>query len=85
MTSKKRPTTDSALAEKNVSDAEPLSDLQTDDGSWVTSGEDILALQDIDPALNMKMHLVNNVGSISVVGASTGWRNPTPPPPLNCY
>lgn len=23
--------------------------------------EDILALQDLDPALNMKMHLVNNV------------------------
>lgn len=29
----------------------------------VTSGdgEDILALQDLDPVLNMKMHLVNNV------------------------
>lgn len=24
-------------------------------------GEDILALQDVDPALNAKMHLVNNV------------------------
>lgn len=23
--------------------------------------EDVLALQDLDPALNMKMHLVNNV------------------------
>jgi hypothetical protein len=28
-------------------------------------GEDILALQDLDPALNMKMYLVNNV-SISM-------------------
>jgi hypothetical protein len=27
----------------------------------VREGEDILALQDIDPALNAKMHLVNNV------------------------
>jgi hypothetical protein len=27
----------------------------------VGSGEDILALQDVDPALNAKMHLVNNV------------------------
>lgn len=27
------------------------------------SGEDILALQDLDPALNSKMHLVNDVGS----------------------
>ena len=26
-------------------------------------GEDILALQDLDPALNMKMYLVNNVRS----------------------
>jgi hypothetical protein len=26
-------------------------------------GEDILALQDIDPALNAKMHIVNNVSS----------------------
>jgi len=25
------------------------------------SGEDILALQDLDPAMNRKMHLVNNV------------------------
>lgn len=30
------------------------------DGS-VHSGEDLLALQDLDPALNAKMHLVNNV------------------------
>jgi hypothetical protein len=31
------------------------------DGYPVREGEDILALQDIDPALNAKMHLVNNV------------------------
>ena len=31
------------------------------DGYSVREGEDILALQDIDPALNAKMHLVNNV------------------------
>jgi hypothetical protein len=31
------------------------------DGYSVRDGEDILALQDIDPALNAKMHLVNNV------------------------
>lgn len=30
------------------------------DGS-IDGGEDILALQDLDPALNAKMHLVNNV------------------------
>lgn len=29
--------------------------------SSVNKGEDILALQDLDPALNAKMHLVNNV------------------------
>jgi hypothetical protein len=31
------------------------------DGSASLKGEDVLALQDLDPALNMKMHLVNNV------------------------
>ncbi|ROV88773.1 hypothetical protein VPNG_10286 [Cytospora leucostoma] len=30
------------------------------DGSSLDSGEDVLALQDLEPALNMKMHLVNN-------------------------
>lgn len=30
------------------------------DGSF-HNGEDLLALQDLDPALNAKMHLVNNV------------------------
>lgn len=27
----------------------------------IGEGQDVLALQDIDPALNAKMHLVNNV------------------------
>lgn len=31
------------------------------DATSTHSGEDVLALQDLDPALNMKMHLVNNV------------------------
>ncbi len=31
------------------------------DANSTHSGEDVLALQDLDPALNMKMHLVNNV------------------------
>ncbi|KAK5997347.1 MFS siderochrome iron transporter 1 [Cladobotryum mycophilum] len=30
------------------------------DGSSLRGNEDVLALQDLDPALNMKMHLVNN-------------------------
>ncbi len=29
----------------------------------VGSSEDVLALQDVDPALNAKMHIVNNVKS----------------------
>lgn len=29
----------------------------------IQDGEDILALQHLDPALNLKMHLVNNVSS----------------------
>ena len=33
------------------------------DGDASPKGQDILALQDLDPALNMKMHLVNDVGS----------------------
>jgi hypothetical protein len=38
------------------------------DGYSVAEGEDVLALQDVDPALNSKMHLVNNVrGSTSAI------------------
>lgn len=32
-----------------------------DDIGSIHSGEDILGMQDMDPALNKKMHLVNNV------------------------
>jgi hypothetical protein len=32
------------------------------DGFSIREGSDILALQDVDPALNAKMHIVNNVG-----------------------
>lgn len=41
-----------------------------DEGSLrvdLLKGEDILALQDLDPALNLKMHLVNNVGASSAL------------------
>ena len=43
--------------------AEPIEDLRAADGSSL-NGEDILALQDLDPALNLKMHLVNNVRDV---------------------
>lgn len=33
------------------------------EGVSIREGSDILALQEIDPALNAKMHIVNNVGS----------------------
>lgn len=36
-------------------------------------GEDILALQDLDPALNAKMHLVNNVSEKHGDKMSDGW------------
>lgn len=36
-------------------------DVRTTQSSSVGDAEDILALQDLDPALNAKMHLVNNV------------------------
>ncbi|KAK7735270.1 Filamentous Growth Regulator [Cytospora paraplurivora] len=35
-------------------------DIRAADSSSLDSGEDVLALQDLEPALNMKMHLVNN-------------------------
>lgn len=37
-------------------------------------GEDILALQDLDPVLNMKMHLVNNVRTTPKVEGVKGVR-----------
>ena len=47
---------------RDLSDAP---ELRNADGGSINSGVDILALQDLDPALNMKMHLVNNVRSSS--------------------
>ncbi|KUI59358.1 hypothetical protein VP1G_06618 [Cytospora mali] len=35
-------------------------DIRVAESSPIDNGEDLLALQDLDPALNMKMHLVNN-------------------------
>lgn len=39
-------------------------DVRAEDGGSISTaeGEDILARQALDPALNLKMHLVNNVG-----------------------
>ncbi|KAM6482198.1 MFS general substrate transporter [Trichoderma sp. SZMC 28011] len=54
---------DTSSMEKNVTGGnnDPMfGDLRNADGSSLRSGEDILSLQDLDPALNMKMHLVNN-------------------------
>lgn len=36
-------------------------DVETAEGASLKSSSDILALQDTDPVMNMKMHLVNNV------------------------
>lgn len=36
----------------------------------LSSGEDILNMEDLDPALNMKMHLVNNVSEWLTLAAS---------------
>jgi hypothetical protein len=47
---------------------------QNGDGSSV-NGSDILSLQDIDPAMNMKMHLVNNV---SVSNGSAALKQSSP-------
>lgn len=43
-----------------IPDEGVLTDVRAADGGSLRDGEDILALQDLDPALNMKMHLVNN-------------------------
>lgn len=49
-------------SEKGVVTEDPQvpDELRNADGSSI-KGEDILQLQDLDPALNQKMHLVNNV------------------------
>lgn len=49
---------DSGLLERDVGVGE---DDRASNESLTGSAEDILALQDLDPALNAKMHLVNNV------------------------
>lgn len=46
--------------EKDGGFLEP-NDLRNADGSSISGGSDVLGLQDMDPVLNMKMHLVNNV------------------------
>ncbi len=59
MSEESSPRPDAVQQEKGIfNDASP--DLRGADGSSL-KGEDLLALQDLDPALNMKMHLVNNV------------------------
>lgn len=50
-------------------------DVRNADGSSLHGSEDVLALQDLDPALNMKMHLVNNVSGGAVALSS---RSPRP-------
>lgn len=55
---------DSAAAtEKKIASEEGQhsGDEVRDDTASLQSGEDILGMQDMDPALTMKMHLVNNV------------------------
>lgn len=63
---------DAAALEKKIAaeDGHASGDsLRADDAS-IRTGEDVLGLQDTDPALNMKMHLVNNV---SISCRSTTW------------
>jgi TATA-binding protein-associated factor Taf7 len=61
---KNAPQQDVALENEKKADPERgLNNINVGKGdqSSVGEGEDILAFQDLDPALNMKMHLVNNV------------------------
>ncbi|KOS22352.1 putative MFS-type transporter [Escovopsis weberi] len=53
---------DPSALEKGVGDQGVLVEgsIRNADGSSLKSGEDVLAMQDLDPALNQKMHLVNN-------------------------
>ena len=50
---------------------ESVHELRAADDASLGSDEDLLALEDLDPALNMKMHLVNNVCAQSVPAART--------------
>ena len=55
------PRRDSDKLEQGAVENENGGDLRNADGSSIKSGTDLLELQALDPALNMKMHLVNNV------------------------
>jgi hypothetical protein len=70
------------------------SDLRNADGSSIV-GSDILGLEDLDPSLNMKMHLVNDVSCLRSSAAQGPWvrlyplrtqkripPSPFPPPPF---
>lgn len=46
------------------------------DGASLRRGKDVLALQDLNPALNQKMHLVNNVSIMCLV---VFWAKPMDP------
>lgn len=50
-------------AQKTAGQPTQTSDVATAE-TFVTVDEDILDLQDLDPALNLKMYLVNNVGYV---------------------
>lgn len=57
---------ESKLADKKIAfDSDPAHNLESPDHASISSGQDVLAMQDIDPALNMKMHLVNNVSTVA--------------------
>lgn len=61
---------DPAALEKKIAsgdEANVSGDELRDDLVSVQSGEDILGRQDMDPVMNMKMHLVNNVGGPSLL------------------
>lgn len=49
--------------EKNAFGPEP-----SIDGRTISKGEDLFASQDLDPALNAKMFIVNNVRSVPTTG-----------------
>lgn len=64
------PNLDPGLEKPRFADGSILeADICAADGSFLDSGEDLLALQDLEPALNMKMHLVNN--AIDEIGWTT--------------
>lgn len=62
-----QPGVDERRGRSNASDA---ADFCNDNEGLVCYGEDLLALQDLDRALNEKMHLVNNVRSSRSIGST---------------